>query len=180
MDISIDIFKQNKIKYDWKTLYMGLKLDLVKYSDIVNYAVEYLIKYPEVRDESIIQLAWSGEDIDYDDLLTGILKESNVDILDLDADDWQFERTKWRFAVLAYLKANYQDDFKALLNTITEVYADFGYPEDMDSFINYMKPKRDEINPPQYSKEDNIIRLINLFNDFMNKEHHYLQKNNNN
>lgn len=31
MDISVDIFKQNKINYDWKTLYVGLKLDLIKY-----------------------------------------------------------------------------------------------------------------------------------------------------
>ncbi len=39
MDISVDIFKQNKIKYDWRTLYVGLELNLIEYSDIVNYAV---------------------------------------------------------------------------------------------------------------------------------------------
>ncbi|MFE4707087.1 DUF2247 family protein [Peribacillus simplex] len=42
MDISVDIFKQNKIKYDWRTLYVGLELNLIEYSDIVNYAVEFL------------------------------------------------------------------------------------------------------------------------------------------
>lgn len=53
----------------------------------------------------------------------------------------------------------------------------FNYPEDMDSFINYLEPK-DGFNPSQYSKEENVVRLINLFNDFLNKEHQYLQNDN--
>lgn len=30
MDIFVDIFKQNKIKYDWRTLYVGLELNLIE------------------------------------------------------------------------------------------------------------------------------------------------------
>ncbi|MDD9311758.1 DUF2247 family protein [Cytobacillus firmus] len=68
----------------------------------------------------------------------------------------------------------YQENFEELLNEITEVYADFNYPEDMDNFINYLEPK-DGYIPSQYSEEENVIRLVNLFNDFMNQEHDYLQ-----
>jgi hypothetical protein len=177
MDISVDIFKRNKIKYDWRTLYVGLKLDLIKYSDIVNYAVEFLTKHPDISNQNIVQLAWGGDDIDYESLLVDILKESHINDLNLDADVWQFEKRKWRFGILTYLKVKYQDDFEGLLNEVAEVYADFNYPEDMDSFINYLEPK-DGFNPSQYSKEESVIRLINLFNHFMNKEYHYLQSDN--
>lgn len=54
MDISVDIFKQNKIKYDWRTLYVGLELNLIEYSDIVNYAVGFLANHPEISNQNII------------------------------------------------------------------------------------------------------------------------------
>ncbi|MFY0779187.1 DUF2247 family protein [Peribacillus simplex] len=63
MDISVDIFKQNKIKYDWRTLYVGLELNLIEYSDIVNYAVEFLANHPEISNQNIIQLAWGVDDL---------------------------------------------------------------------------------------------------------------------
>lgn len=177
MDISIDKFKHNKIRYNWRTLYVGLKLDIIKYSDIVNYAVEFLTKHPDISNQNIVQLAWGGDEIDYESLLVNILKESHIINLNLDADVWQFEKRKWRFVILAYLKMKHQNDFEGLLNKVAEVYANFNYPEDMDSFINYLEPK-DGFNPSQYPKEENVTRLINLFNDFMNKEHHYLQNGN--
>ncbi len=117
------------------------------------------------------------DDFDYENLLVDILKESHTNDLNLDADVWQFEKRKWRFGKLAYLKMKHQDDYEGLLNKVAEVYADFNYPEDMDSFINYLEPK-DGFNPSQYSKEENVVRLINLFNDFLNKEHQYLQNDN--
>lgn len=174
MDICVDTFKQNKIKYDWRTLYMGLELDLIKYSDITNYAVEFLTDRPETENQYVIQLAWGGDDVDYKSLLVNILKELHINDLNLDANGWQFEKRKWRFGILACLKIKYQDDFEKLLNRIAGVYADFNYPEDMDSFINYLPPKVD-FDLSKYSKEENVLRLINLFNDFLNKEHQYLQ-----
>ncbi|MFJ7914729.1 MULTISPECIES: DUF2247 family protein [unclassified Lysinibacillus] len=174
IDISVDILKQNKIKYDWLTLYVGLELGQIKYTDITNYAVEFLTNHPETSNQDVIQLAWGEGDFDYKSLLVNILNESNFNDLNLGADVWQFEKRKWRFGILAYLKMNHLDDFEELLNKVTEVYADFNYPEDMDSFINYLPPK-DGYNPSQYSKDENLVRLKNLFNDFLNKERQYLQ-----
>ncbi|WFE14107.1 DUF2247 family protein [Bacillus atrophaeus] len=174
MNVYVDVFNQFKIKYDWKTLYVGLTLDLIKYGDITNYAVEFLTRHPETNNQNIIQLAWGDKDFDYESLLLNILKESNIDDLNLDVDSWQVEKRKWRFGVLVYFKKMYQEDFEELLNQIAEVYADFNYPEDMDSFINYLPPK-DNFNQSKYSKEENVARLINLFNEFLNKEHKYLQ-----
>lgn len=174
LNVYVDILKKSKINYDWKTLYAGYTLDLITYSDITNYAVEFLTSYPKTNNQNIIQLAWGGNDFDCESLLVNILKDSNSDDLNLDADVWQFEKRKWRFGILTYLEKIHQDDFEELLNKVAEVYADFNYPEDMDSFINYLAPK-DCFNPVQYSQEENVVRLINLFNDFLNKEKQYLQ-----
>lgn len=178
MDISLDIFKKEKIKYDWKTMYVGLKLNLINYNDITNYAVEYLSMHPETSNQEIIQLAWGSIDSECESILEKILKESHINDLNLDTESWQFEVRKWRFVILTYLKIKHQDDFERLLNKIAEVYANFNYPKDMDSFINYLPPKED-FNPSQYSKEENIVRLINFFNDFLKRELQYLQSDNN-
>lgn len=35
-----------------------------------------------------------------------------------DDDVWQFEKRKWRFCLLDYLKMKYQDNFEELLNKV--------------------------------------------------------------
>ncbi|WP_427108115.1 DUF2247 family protein [Lysinibacillus xylanilyticus] len=174
IDIFVDIFKQNKIRHDWTTLYVGLELNLIKHSDIMNYAVGFLINHPETSNQNIILLAWGGDDIDYKSLLKNILKESHINDFKLDSNVWQFEKRKWRFGILVYIRMKHLDNYGDLLNKVTEVYADFMYPEDMESFINYL-PAKDGHDSSQYSKDENVARLINLFNDFLNKEHQYLQ-----
>lgn len=174
MSFSTDIFNQSKINYDWKTLYVGLKLGLVNYSDITKCAIEFLASHPNSNNQNIIQLAWGENDFDYEELLMNVLNESNVDDLSPDSDVWQFEKRKWRFGILSYLKSTYQDDFEEMLNKIAEVYADMDYPEDMENFINYLTPK-DGYNPSLYSHEENIARLVNLFNRFLDKEKQYLE-----
>jgi len=174
IDIFVDIFKQNKIKHDWTTLYVGLELNLIKYSDIMRYAVGFLTNHPETSNQNIILLAWGGDDIDYKSLLKNILKESHINDFKVASDVWEFEKRKWRFGMLAYIKMKHLDNDEKLLNKVVEVYADFNYPEDMESFINYLPPK-DGHDSLQYSKDENVARLINLFNDFLNKEHQYLQ-----
>ncbi|MFS0574795.1 DUF2247 family protein [Sporosarcina sp. 179-K 3D1 HS] len=175
MGISLDIFKQNQISCCWKTVYAGLKTDLLKPSEVASYAVEYLTNHPETNDQNIIQLAWGEEDTDFENLLAHILEKLDVEDLDLDADIWHIEKRKWRFALLASLKARYQNDLEELLDKVAEVYADFDYPEDMESFINYLAPP-EGFDPSQYTKEENVNRLITLFDEFLNMERQYLQQ----
>ncbi|MNW42729.1 hypothetical protein D3C74_199090 [compost metagenome] len=169
MSFSIDIFKKSKINYNWTTLYVGLKLGLVSNSDITKYAIEFLTSHPDSNNQNIIQLAWGEYDFDCEELLMNVLKESIVNDLSPDSDVWQVEKRKWRLGILSYLKTTYQDDYEEMLNKIAEVYADMDYPEDMEDFINYLTPK-DGYNPLLYSHEENVARLVNLFNSFLDKE----------
>ncbi|KKB73248.1 MULTISPECIES: DUF2247 family protein [Bacillus] len=168
------ILKQNNINYDWKTLYVGVRLGLIEQDDITNYAVEFLTAHPDSNNNDIIQLAWGESDNDYERKLENILKESDVDDIFPESDVWQYEKRKWRFAILIHFKKIHQDDFEGLLNKVAEVYADMDYPEDMESFINYLTPK-DGYNPSLHSPEENVARLINLFNIFLKKEQQYLK-----
>lgn len=174
MSFSTDIFKQSKINYDWKTLYVGFKLGLISNSDITKCAIEFLASHPDSNNQNIIHLAWGDNDFDYEELLMDLLKESNVNDLSPDSDVWQFEKRKWRFGILSNLKNTYRDDFEEMLNKIAEVYADLDYPEDMEDFINYLTPK-DGYNPSLYSREENVARLVSLFIDFLDKEKQYLE-----
>lgn len=163
MHISLDFFKQNNIHIDWGTLYVGFKLHLLKEEDISDYAVEF-ITHSE-NDTNIIQLAMHRSNIDFENLLK--------ELSDLNTMACQFEVRKWRISVLSQLKKAYQDDREELLRKVSEAYADFNYPEDMDYFINYLTPL-DGYNPSKHTKNENITRLINLFYEFLIKEHQYI------
>lgn len=164
MHISLEFFKQNNIHIDWGTLYVGYKLHLLKEEDISDYAVEF-ITHSETDDTNIIQLAMHRSNIDFENLLK--------ELSDLNTMACQFEVRKWRISVLSQLKKAYQDDREELLRKVSEAYADFNYPEDMDYFINYLTPL-DGYNPSKHTKNENITRLINLFYEFLIKEHQYI------
>src|SRR5699024_7069536 len=102
MNISVNILKQNNIKYDWVTLYVELKLDIIIHSDITQYAIYLLKKHPHTDNQNIIQLAWSEDDMDHGSLLEDVLKD--IHTTNLNAEVWQFEKRKWRFGTLVYLK----------------------------------------------------------------------------
>lgn len=164
MHTSLDFFKQNNIHIDWGTLYVGYKLHLLKEEDISDYAVEF-ITHSETDDTNIIQLAMHRSNIDFENLLK--------ELSDLNSMACQFEVRKWRLNVLSLLKKAYQDDREELLGKISEAYANFNYPEDMDYFINYLTPL-DGYNPSEYSKDENITRLIIFFNEFLLREQRYI------
>lgn len=167
MHISLDFFKQNNIHIDWGTLYVGYKLNLLKEEDISDYAVEFLTYHSETADTNIIQLAMHSSNMDFENLL------KELSDLNLNSIACQIEVRKWRLSVLSLLKKAYQDEREELLGKISEAYANFNYPEDMDYFINYLTPL-DGYNPSEYSKDENITRLINLFNEFLLKEQRYI------
>ncbi|MGG1575015.1 DUF2247 family protein [Fictibacillus sp. NRS-1165] len=96
------------------------------------------------------------------------LEASNQNIIQLawGGDDLEI----WH---LAYLHKRHSNNPERLLAKVAEVYANFNYSKDMDSFIHYLPP--DDLIPSSYSKEENVSRLINRFNDFLNVKCKYLK-----
>ncbi|MDN4523975.1 DUF2247 family protein [Fictibacillus fluitans] len=166
---SIDILKENKMNYDWKTLYVGVKLGLIGNSEITKYALEFLSTHEEGSHPLPIDLAW-GEN-DEDDYLSKLqmIVEEYQENLKENPVEWNIEKRKWRYSILNHLNAKYKDTPKELLDKIAEVYADFDYPEDMETFITYMPPK-DGCNSLSSLEKEKINRLISLFYEFLHNE----------
>jgi hypothetical protein len=110
-----EFFKNYYIDYDWKTLYVGYNINQVAENDITNFAVEYLSLHPQTEKQSILQLAWGGDDINYQGLLRDKIQEYYDIDPDIDNDEWLLEKRKWRFYNLALLKEEHENDLEALL-----------------------------------------------------------------
>ncbi|WP_353855654.1 DUF2247 family protein [Bacillus sp. Bos-x628] len=177
MKYTIEILKKHKIHYDWKTIYVGIRLDLISYKEISKYAMEFLSNHAECENSLILDLAWGAGDQDEDyKKLQMILIELYSELIEEESSQWDIEKRKWRYGITAHLKEKNEDSPEKLLDELSEVYADFGYPEDMEPFIHYMPPS-DGHNPLLYSKEENINRLLSLFEEFLQKERAFAQLN---
>ena len=80
-----------------------------------------------------------------------------------------------RYMILDYARNN-SSNTKSLLEFAEEVYADFGYPEEMSSFIIYM-PVSDDYKPSLHTEEENLNRLIHNFDKFMANEFLWITEN---
>ncbi|MBS4742618.1 hypothetical protein B9G52_02775 [Bacillus safensis] len=170
MNFSLEHLKHHKIKVNWKTIYVGIRLDLISYKEISKYAVEYLSNHTECENSLILELAWGDGDPDEDyRKLQMVLVELYNDLVEEESSQWDVEKRKWRYGITSHLKEKNKNSPEELLGKLSEVYADFDYPEDMEPFIHYM-PSSNGYNPLLYSKEDNITRLVSLFEEFLQKE----------
>lgn len=163
MTISIDMLDKSGIDYDWRTLYVGISINLIDYNELRIYALKIMEDNEYEDDEFINELAWGIEDNLKGEILTKILLKFNFNILIPQSASWELEVRKLRYAILNYLN-NTIDDDNELLKKVEEVYADFNYPQEMEVFIAYMPTKE---NIATNSIEDNIKRMINNLDKFL-------------
>ncbi|KML31510.1 DUF2247 family protein [Rossellomorea marisflavi] len=173
MNPPLEIFEQHNIQYDWKTLYAGLILERIEERAIVDYAVDYLTAHPDTNNPHIIELAWGGEEIDYEKLLALITGRSWTYDRSVESDEWSIESRKWRFGVLVTLSMEDQEE-SDLLEKVAGVYADFHYPEEMEPFIHYLPPSQDTGSLSD-SIERPVSGLMDEFRRFLRSEQQYLQ-----
>ncbi|UOE63144.1 DUF2247 family protein [Priestia filamentosa] len=173
INYSLCRLKQSNLHYDWKTIYVGYKLSIIKEAEVTQYTVEFLNTHPTCENSSIMELAWGEVDIDYERVLRGIIQELYGEELIGGSSLWEYEKRKWRFSILRDLDTEHKHSPQTLLHKIAEVYADFGYPEEMERFIYYMPSK--ENTELLSSEEDHIVRLICFFYEFLRKEQRDLE-----
>lgn len=148
--------KNRHIKYDWKTIFVGVQDNYFNKDVISEYAVELL----EIDDESgfVSELAWGVSNEDLDKVMLEI-KTRYFPQLDEEGTILVEENRKLRFVCLSIIKENCKGD-NELLNKIAEFYGNHHYPEDMVSFVNYMPQE-----VPTMKKE-----LVNRFDIFLKLE----------
>ncbi|MFY0517973.1 DUF2247 family protein [Lysinibacillus sp. UGB7] len=126
--------KNRNIKYDWKTIFVGVQENYFSKAVISDYAVELM----EIGNESgfVSELAWGISSEDLDKVMLEI-KTKYFPQLDDENTILEEENRKLRFVCLSEIKERCKED-NELLNKIAEFYGNHHYPEDMVSFINYM------------------------------------------
>lgn len=65
---------------------------------------------------------------------------------------------RWRFLLLKWVYEK-RDSFTHPLGVVEELYAEFGYPEDMESFVSFLPPS-DGWEPMKHSASENEARLF--------------------
>ncbi|PEC19703.1 DUF2247 family protein [Bacillus cereus] len=126
--------KSKHIKYDWKTIFVGVQGNYFSKDVISDYAVELM----GIGDESgfVSELTWGVSNEDLGKVMLEI-KTNYFPQLDEESTMLVEEKRKLRFICLSEIKERCKED-NELLNEIAEFYGNHHYPEDMVSFVNYM------------------------------------------
>jgi len=131
----------------WSTILLGLDKGWVSRKDVIEYAVDLLVKGNE--DENVVIIA-GGEPLGDDELLDLI---SNL----VEQSDNTGELDKWRLAHLISIAESNEGE-QSKLDRLQEVYANFDYPEDMASCSVY---SQDEIDP--------LVAMMQVVEELRNK-----------
>lgn len=161
-----------EIEYDWKTLYVALYLDFIDTSVLVDYSVKEMSNESYVDNEFINELAWGEGEFSKEELLSQMPIKLGFEEIEKGTISWNDELRKLRYCLLRVLR-NTINNNKELLSKVSEVYADVGYPVDMEEFIPYMPPKGG-YDPTNYSIDENNLRMIMLLDKFLVEEKNVL------
>ena len=133
-NMNLTDLKNRNIKYDWKTIFVGINENYFSKKAISDYAVELMENGDD--NEFVNELAWG---ISIEDLNKVMLEIKDIYFPQLDENSAFLiaENRKLRFVCLSKIKEECKED-NELLNKIAEFYESHHYPEDMVSFINYM------------------------------------------
>ena len=170
----LSIFRENNINISWISIFVGYILKIINKDDVSLFAEIYLSEH-EKCDYLISELILNKDECD--EILKKIIKKSVNRLPNENEEVWNFEKQKWRFGLLVKLKS---ENLKIvdLLYRIADIYAQFGYPNDMENIIYYLPPT-DGYDPIKHTQNENYERLIRLFNDFLKREQLILNTSNN-
>ncbi|MEW5292005.1 DUF2247 family protein [Erwinia papayae] len=83
-------------------------------------------------------------------------------------------KRKWLFISLSWLWEK-RHNFKEPLDEIENIYADFGYPDEIENFVKYMPPSNG-YDPSVHTYAENIDNLINNWKSYLEKESYIFKR----
>jgi hypothetical protein len=172
MLLKFNELEDSRIKYDWKTLYVALYLDFIDTSALVDYSVKEISDESYIENEFINELAWGEGEFSKEELLSKMPIKLGFEEIEKGTIGWNDELRKLRYCLLRVIR-NTINNNKEILSKASEVYADVGYPVEMEEFIPYMPPKGG-YDPTKYSIDENNQRMIMLLDKFLEEEKNVL------
>jgi len=143
----------------WPELRYGLYNKWIQGSDIIEFAIAWLEKYPAEVNKKIVFMAGCNpsDEGELKELLESYIAEANVS--DENVTD------KWRLAFLIVLKMEPDENIR--LRQLQEIYADFAYPPDMKKCSIYVTDdeiQKGYVSSPLSEMEHVIQRLEKRLN----------------
>ena len=164
----VDVLDYAKIKYNWETLYVALYLNLIDISALTDYSIKKMADESYVENEFINELAWGDGEFLKEELFAKMPIELGFEEFEEGSISWNDELRKLRYCMLKFPMDTIINN-EELLEKVSEIYADVGYPVEMEEFIPYMPPKAG-YEPSKYSIEENNLHMIMLLDEFLKEE----------
>jgi len=159
----IDIFDNIGMPLDWATVYYGINRGILNIDIAHEFACRQLECNEHVSEEEIA-LSWHIKN--RQDVLEQI--EPMLSTCGNVEKSLEKAKDKIRIAIIINLRKT-EKDIDRLLEQIEIVYADFGYPVDMEEFISYM-PSSEGYDPSKHKFEDNKCHLLTNLDDFIREK----------
>ncbi len=148
---------------NWDVIYYGIEKDLIESMSAINYVNKLIdLNLQQVSDEIIDILILDSAD--KATILNQIKKLTSQNV-----KQGKVAERILRYVILDEIRTSGQTSTE-ILSSIETVYAEFDYPADMDGFITYMPEDDNSYDNEDSNVQNNEIKLINRFNDFMKNE----------
>ncbi|MCY8208532.1 DUF2247 family protein [Bacillus subtilis] len=90
MVYTVEIIKKKEFECNWITLFISRQFKLISSQEVTNYAVNYLVNNPNIKDENIFELAWEQTEERADALLDHIVSNSRSEVLNREYHKWLY------------------------------------------------------------------------------------------
>lgn len=137
----------------WIDVIWGIENGLLTWKDVRNFAL-HRMSNPQ------------STTFDVENSIVALGKNNASEIMDLARDAASFDspivleqqKEKWLFLLLKWAYEN-RSSIPYPLGVVDELYADFGYPEDLEPFVAFLPPK-DGWEPLKHTAQENEERLF--------------------
>jgi hypothetical protein len=150
-------FAQGEVSLNWGDMLWGYERALLTWKDLVALARDRVGSGSE--DALEIELATADKESLWK------VTEYARKLADQSAASDAECRRKWLFVRLAWAYQT-RNESPDPLGAVEEIYADFDYPAEIESFVRYMPPT-DGYRPDQHSKEANHQRLMTAWTEYL-------------
>lgn len=155
-DISYDFLRAHT-NINWSSLRFGLRNGLISYMVPIKFAIDQSSDF-DIPNPKILDLSTAkGEE------LVGSLVDELANSEPISPDEKFL--SEWLYIVLAWVY-DHRDSYADPLQMVENIYADFGYPENIKGFVRYMPMEGEDLG----SREANENRLFERWRAYLKDE----------
>ncbi|UOO81473.1 DUF2247 family protein [Uruburuella testudinis] len=158
MCIDLNLFR-NKIHLNWSDILWGYEHNYLGWIDVIDISKYFLATQETQKDFLILELSQIDKSSIYKikPILESLVETKNT-----------YDTDKWLFMILQNLFIN-RNEVLDPLGVVENIYADFDYPEEIESFVRYM-PRSYECKPSQLTNDEITLQIYKNWERYLIKK----------